>query len=226
MGKKLTIEHIKDKEHGFTLVEMLLVLMILGLLAAVVSVSVAGLIGKGEEEGYDVDERTIQTAVSTFYSDVHGYNASGGGWNEAGGSNSVHNFPTRNGRASNLYRGDEVTVNGRIVHEVWGPGDTPAIETEVIDAAIWIGLMVKEPGSGIGIAPVADNRDNSAPLDNEDGPYLQEVPESCSLYNSGSGRGTYTWIVGSYGRTWGVFPYDNNGDGTDEWYIGYSGVYP
>jgi prepilin-type N-terminal cleavage/methylation domain-containing protein len=222
----LSIKRLISGQRGFTLVELLLVLVILGLLAAVVSVSVVGLVGRGEEEGYNVDERSIQTAVSTFYADAHGYSASGGGWSEPGGSTSVHNFPTCNGRASYLYRGGEVTINGGKAREVLGPGGIPATEGEIVDAAIWMGLMVSTPGSGTGVAPVADTKDNCAPLDSEHGPYLNEIPQSCSVYNSVSGAGTYTWIVGRYGRVWGAFHYDLDGDGTNEWYIGYSGVYP
>ena len=93
-------------ESGFTLVEVIIVLIILGVLAAVVSISIVGLMGRGEEEGYVVDERAIQLAVSTFFSDIHVYDGRyphGEGWNEPGNGTSVHNYPTADGKASRLY---------------------------------------------------------------------------------------------------------------------------
>jgi hypothetical protein len=83
-----------------------------------------------------------------------------------------------------------------------------------------MGLLVNQPGSGSGIAPVPDTKDNSAPLFGENGLYLMEVPESCSAYNSSSGKGTYTWIVGRDGKVYGVF------EVCCVWYVGYSGKYP
>ena len=197
----------------------MLVLVILGVLAAVVSVGVVGLIGRGEEEGYDVDERTIQLAVVTFYADTHAYDVTDG-WNEASGTGG-HNYPTRSGGSSALYPGDKVNLDGQDVHEVWSAPGIRATTAEIREAAIWMGLLVNGPGSGpSGVEDEAPGDDNS-PLEGEMGPYLNEVPESCSTYNSSTGRGTYTWIVGSYGRVYGVFQHVN-----DEWYVGFNGSYP
>ncbi|UCC61299.1 MAG: type II secretion system protein [Dehalococcoidia bacterium] len=175
------IESLRDKERGFTLVELLLVVMILGLLAAVVSISVVGLMGKGEEEAYDTDERTIQLAVATFYADDHAYDSDepSGGWNEASGYDSVHNYPTNDGRYSALEPEEQKTeINGYDVWKITGfTGSTEAEKRlEIADAAIWMGLLVNGPGEGTGIAPVNDTKGNSAPLANEHGPYLNPLP--------------------------------------------------
>ena len=197
----------------------MLVLAILGVLVAVVSVSVVGLIGRGEEEGYGVDERTMQTAVILFYADGHAYEVTDG-WNEGSGI-AGYNFPTASGEASALYRSKtESTINGQRVYRLMeGTGD-PADDDDVADAAIWMGLLVNGPGSGAAGVDVAPGDDNSA-LDGEHGPYLDDMPKSCSRYNSSDGRGTYTWIVGSYSRVYGVFQ-----RATDEWYAGFNGTYP
>ena len=209
-------------ERGFTLVEILLVLTILGILAAVVSVSVVGLIGRGEEETYATDERTIQLAVSTFYADIHGYASGGGGWNEVGGQTSVHNYPTGSGAASSLHAADVTTeVNGYDVREIVGYAGSTAAEkrAEIEGAAIWMGLVTNGPGDGV-VGPDVAPGDENSPLDGEPGPYLNPLPKSCSAINSSRGGGSITWIVGDYGRVYGVW------EQYGVWYAGFGGRYP
>jgi prepilin-type N-terminal cleavage/methylation domain-containing protein len=210
------------RKDGFTLVELLLVVAILGVLAAVVSINVVGLVGHGEEESYATDERTIQLAVSTFYADTHGYAEGAGGWNAAGGYTDVHTYPTGNGRESALYAADAGSeVNGHQVWEIVGfaGGTLAEWRAEVEGAAIWMGLLTNGPGDGVAGADVAPGDDNS-PLEGEVGPYLNPLPKSCSTMNSTGGRGTITWIVGAYGRVYGVWDQDG------VWYAGFGGRYP
>jgi hypothetical protein len=195
------------------------VLLILGLLVSVVTVSVLVIFGRGEKEGYGVDERTMQTAVILFYSDGHAYDVTDG-WNEGSGI-AGHNFPTASGEASALYRSvTESTINGQRVYRLMEGAGDPADDDDVADAAIWMGLLVSQPGSGAAGVDIAPG-DGNSPLDGENGPYLDGMPKSCSRYNSSDGRGTYTWIVGSYSRVYGVFQW-----ATDEWYAGFNGTYP
>jgi prepilin-type N-terminal cleavage/methylation domain-containing protein len=202
-------------EGGFTLVELLLVIFILGILSSMVIINVVGLMGRGEKEAYETDEKTIQTAVSAFYADVHAY-SSVGGWNQAGNHTSFHNYPTASGRYSSLYLGESVTLNGHTVRVVWSAPDTPANTTEIEAAAIWMGLLTNGPGEGTN----PPDKDTSAPLAGEHGPYLNPLPRSCSPSNSSKGSGTITWIVGDYGRVYGVFESDG------VWYAGFGGRYP
>ena len=191
---------------------------ILGVLAGVVVVNVVGLTGRGEKESYATDESTIQMSVSTFYSDTHAYSATGG-WNEAGNYTSVHNYPTATGRASNLYLGNETKMGKYRVNEVWSAPGTPATTPEIVNAAIWMGLLTNGPGEG---SPGTDFTpgDANSPLAGEHGPYLDPLPRSCSIYNASRGTGTITWMVGASGRVYGVF--ENNG----AWYAGFGGRYP
>jgi type II secretory pathway pseudopilin PulG len=199
---------------------LIIVLFILGILAGVVVVNVAGLIGRGEAESYATDMGTIQLAVSAFYADAHAYSSTGG-WNEAGNYTSGPHYPTGSGTDSALYLGGEVRIGKYAVHLVMDGNDSkPATMDDIIAASIWMGLLTNGPGSGTGIAPVLDTKDNSAPLQGENGLYLNPLPKSCSQYNSSKGTGTITWIIGAYGRVYGVF------ESGGKWYAGYGGRYP
>jgi type II secretory pathway pseudopilin PulG len=204
--------------------------MILGILAAVVVVNVVGLTGRGEAESYATDERTIQLAVSTFFADVHAYSSTDG-WNEEAGT-SVHNYPTATGTASKLYLGNETGMGKYKVNMVMdGTDNTPAneeIDHDITAAAIWMGLLVNGAGQCdvIGAGPDVAPGDNNSPRAGEHGPYLNPLPRSCSKYNSSTGTGTITWIVGAYSRIYGVFSSDENSDGIEEWYAGSGGRYP
>lgn len=54
-------------DSGFTLIEVLLVIVILGLLASVVVASVGGIKAEAEETGCDADRRVLYTAVETYF---------------------------------------------------------------------------------------------------------------------------------------------------------------
>ena len=211
--------HLQE-QHGFTLIELLIVLAVLGILAMIVALNMLGFWGKGQDESYAADERSIQSIVSTFYADVHQHDVGGLGWNEAGGSPTIHNYPTRDGRDSALFAGDALIVNGESVREVWNAPGSQATDQQILDAAIWMGLLVNTPGTGPTGAPDIPPGDANSPLGNEKGPYLNEIPQSCSILNHSLASGSYVWIIGRYGKVHGVFQED------DVWYAGFSGEYP
>jgi hypothetical protein len=198
------------------------VLLILGVLAAVVVVNVVGLTGRGEAESYAMDERTIQLAVSTFWADAHAYSSTGG-WNEAGNYTSVHNYPTGSGTDSTLYLGNETMMGKYKVNLVIDTSTgMPATTGSITAAAIWMGMLVNGAGQFdvTGAGPDIAPGDNNSPLADEHGPYLNPLPKSCSKYNSSRGSGTITWIVGEYNRIYGVF------ESGGLWYAGFGGRYP
>jgi general secretion pathway protein G len=61
---------MKNKQDkGFTLVELLIVIVILGILATVTVFAVRGITERGQENACDVEQRALETAVEAYYVD-------------------------------------------------------------------------------------------------------------------------------------------------------------
>lgn len=63
---KRLIKQFRYGEKGFTLVELLVVVVIVGVLAAVGVLNVGEFIGKGESEAYQVELHNVQTVVKAM----------------------------------------------------------------------------------------------------------------------------------------------------------------
>jgi len=62
-------------ERGFTLIELLVVIVILGILAAVVVFAVSGITNKGNKSACEIETRTVNTAVQSYYAQNNGWPA-------------------------------------------------------------------------------------------------------------------------------------------------------
>ncbi len=58
---------MKKQDQGFTLVELLIVIVILGILATVTVFAVRGITDTGQENACDVEARTLDTAIEAYY---------------------------------------------------------------------------------------------------------------------------------------------------------------
>lgn len=59
--------HPRHRDQGFTLVEVLIVLVVLGVMATVVVASVQGITDRGEEDSCKKDARVLATAVEAYF---------------------------------------------------------------------------------------------------------------------------------------------------------------
>jgi prepilin-type N-terminal cleavage/methylation domain-containing protein len=56
-----------NQDKGFTLVELLIVIVILGILATVTVFAVRGITDKGNENACAIEKKTIETAAEAYY---------------------------------------------------------------------------------------------------------------------------------------------------------------
>ncbi|MEL6892230.1 MAG: prepilin-type N-terminal cleavage/methylation domain-containing protein [Actinomycetota bacterium] len=62
-----TVADTSRTDRGFSLVELLIIIVILGILATVVVFSVRGFTDKGEDAACGTDARTLSTAAEVFF---------------------------------------------------------------------------------------------------------------------------------------------------------------
>jgi prepilin-type N-terminal cleavage/methylation domain-containing protein len=87
----------KNNQKGFTLIELLVVISILGILAAVVTMSLVGITKVAQTRAGDTETKTVQVAMDTMLADmgVDASSACTGAPSTSGtATNDMKNFPT------------------------------------------------------------------------------------------------------------------------------------
>ncbi len=63
----------KNKQNGFTIVELLIVVVVIGILAAIVTVAYTGITSRAKDSERSAELRSIATAIDLYYIDNGGY---------------------------------------------------------------------------------------------------------------------------------------------------------
>ncbi|MDO8530891.1 MAG: type II secretion system protein [Dehalococcoidia bacterium] len=96
------------EQKGFTLIEILIVLALMAVLMAIVIPNVQGFLGRGKQDAYNSDRKTLQVAVDGYYT--------------AAANRTT--FPTKNGASgvptfsANAYMDTDLLIDGKYINEL------------------------------------------------------------------------------------------------------------
>ncbi len=75
---------LSGKGKGFTLIEIIIVLAVIAVLAAIVVPSISGYLSRGEEASLEADQKSIQLAVNDYYVNEYEYPTATGSGGDPG----------------------------------------------------------------------------------------------------------------------------------------------
>lgn len=221
------------KQRGFTLIEMVLVIAIMGILAAIAVPGIRWYLNRGSSGALEADQELLQQAVDAFRSDRHKGPNGSNLWGQVTPAQRL--YPTQNGLVADLELGTatdpEFTDRSNLKVHVYAAGSSfgiAATGTNITTGAVWLGLLVNEP---VAAGAENDKPGLAHPLADEKGQYLLEFPESASETNTdidttadnlnGKTNGSYTWIILHNGRVVPAYLGKDN-----DWYSGSNNQYP
>jgi len=221
-----TIAKTLKRERGFTLIEMVTVVAIMGVMAAVAVPMVSSQLGKAREKSFLQDKAMIQTAVASFFADASNVRYLGQrqypilGAN-SGADNSATGGEDRSAEVVNAWVASDTSkdlatplnplrgIQGGVPKWMDGPAGAPDSNRNDEDNLNGEAESLAEVASGWYITKVTHQGADFA-VDTRDyfidfrklvaAGLLQSVPESASLDNGGgTTTGSYSWFVNSSG---------------------------
>ena len=232
------IKHITKQQQGFTLIELIVVIAIMGVIAAITVPMLTGYLDNSKENAYEADKRKIQIAVNANYSKLSNPKFTGKRQYPIWGRT---NKGTENALKSTSANASEIITYGTGLKS--NPlGGTLGCTPSWVDDSSDDGTRRTDSNDSlyyrnIGIAAEHWNTaqttrgDTEYEIDSRDcfinfefliGKEIDELPKSASKDNDKSdGTGSYSWYIDSNGQVESLFFYYPTSVKK-----GYQGVYP
>lgn len=229
---KELIKHTTSNQSGFTLVELVVVIAILGVMAAIAVPMVNNFLGSSKEQAYRADVAIIQASIDAFYSNPGNARFTGKRQYPIIGANKTEGAfiqPDENTEAQKIAvpiegnpLGGSQGGNPKWVDDADGIRETAEDDLndeDSVTASGWYVATVNREGTNY----ITDSRDYFIDFTKlVDEGLLEKAPTSASMDNvGGSETGSYSWYVDKSGRVKSLPFFYPVSDQT-----GYQAVYP